>query len=628
MKLLSKLKKRQNKQRNGPFYKKDPQRRIFTRRALIFMAVQVGALGYLARRLYKIQIQDGPYYSQLAANNRTSKRFIAPPRACIKDRFGQPLANNQTNWHALLLPEEVDNIDQTINHFASIVPLSEKDQNRIERELRHKRRFVPILLRDFLSWNEMARIEINAPSLRGIIIDTGTNRIYPQGEKMAHVIGYVAPPNEQDVARSALLSLPGMRIGRSGIEQTQDKELRGEAGLIEMKVNASGRIISEISKQDGSPGKDISLTIDSQLQQQVLERIGNQTASAVVMDCNNGEIYALANTPSFDPSLFNTGIKDNQWKSWINDPHTPLINKAISGAYPPGSTFKPAVAMAALDSGIISPQDNFLCPGYLDIGGARFHCWRRWGHGYVNMHEGLKKSCDVYFYEVARRIGMERIANAAHNLGLGVPLDIELPHARTGFIPNGTFKNHRKHWNTGDTIVSSIGQGFVQVTPLQLATYAARLSSGRRIQPHLIRTASTHPHEKLYNNLPYSHYNMQVIRNGMYAVVNAPDGTAPKARLDLPGITMAGKTGSSQVRRVSRALRESGHFNSAMLPWEYRPHALFICFAPYESPQYAVSVVIEHGNAGADAAAPLASDIMRDTLARNPCKFSPTVSTT
>ncbi|KAA8429748.1 penicillin-binding protein 2, partial [Acetobacter sp. DmW_125123] len=376
---------------------KDPARGVFTRRALLFMAVQTVALGELGRRLYKIQIEDGDHYARMAAKNRISKRLLAPPRGRIVDRYGVALANNKENWRALLMPEETTDVAGTIERFSSIIPLDERDRTRIAREIRHQRRFVPVMLRDFLSWDEMARIELNAPSLPGVLIDVGTRRVYPEGELLAHIIGYVAPPNEKDVARSALLALPGMRVGRAGIEQSQDDNLRGTAGSVEMEVNAVGRVMSELNREEGVPGEEISLTIDRALQQKVLNAIGDQTASAVVMDCQNGEVLAMVSTPSFDPSLFDSGVSHAQWIEWTNNQRTPLINKAVAGVYPPGSTFKPAVAMAALESGLVSPTDRFFCPGHLDVGGTRFHCWSRWGHGSVDLHLALKYSCDVYF---------------------------------------------------------------------------------------------------------------------------------------------------------------------------------------------------------------------------------------
>ncbi|GBQ91922.1 cell division transpeptidase FtsI [Acetobacter nitrogenifigens DSM 23921 = NBRC 105050] len=619
-----KLRRRKEPKRLMPIRDlKDPGSGVFTRRALLLMAAQTAALGVLGRRLYDLQIRDGDHFAKLADNNRISKRLLAPPRGLIVDRYGVAIAANKTNWRALLLPEETTDVQGTIDRFSTLVPLDERDRARVAREMRHKRKFVPVMLRDFLSWDDMARIELNSPGLPGVLIDVGTTRFYPYGSLLAHTVGYVAPPNEQDVAKSALLALPGMRMGRAGVEQSQDDLLRGESGSVQMEVNAVGRVMAELDRVEGTPGDQISLSLDVGLQRAVLGRIGDQVASAVVMDCRNGEVVAMVSNPSFDPSLFDSGVSRTQWAEWTSNERTPLINKAVAGVYPPGSTFKPAVAMAALSSGAISATDRFFCPGHFDMGGARFHCWAKYGHGSLDLHQALKFSCDVYFYEVAHRIGMEKIAESAHAFGLGTELGIELPHQREGLIPTPEWRRrHGHHWNGGDTVVSGIGQGFVQVTPLQLATYTSRIATGRAVEPHLVRAVNGSVGAKAEpTNWPALDMDpkfLDALRGGMFAVVNEPHGTAPKARLDIPGVQMAGKTGSAQVRRVSRALRESGHFNSASLPWEYRPHALFICFAPFDAPRYAVSVVIEHGNAGADAAAPLARDIMTDALTRDP----------
>ncbi|MGC5747406.1 penicillin-binding protein 2 [Gluconobacter sp. NFX36] len=598
-------------------------RGVFTRRALVVMAVQAGVLGALGRRLYNIQTVEGDHLRQLAERNRTSKRLLAPARGTIHDRFGVALADNKVSWRALLMPEETTDIAAVIDRFSQIVPLDEHDHARIERDLKHVHKYVPVTLHEFLSWDDMARIELNAPSLPGVLVDVGSTRLYPFQELTAHLVGYVAPPNEDDVAKDTTLSLPGMRVGRAGIEQTQEALLRGDPGSVEMEVNALGRVIGEIDRVEGQQGEDVRLTLDVGLQGKVLEYLGDRVASSVVMDCRNGEVLAMVSTPSFDPSLFDSGVSHAQWNEWANDPRTPLVDKAVSGLYPPGSTFKPAVALGALKAGAVTAQDRFNCPGYFDMGGVRFHCWNRWGHGMVNMRDALKYSCDVYFYEVARRCGMNPVKAVGNAMGLGVKLDIELPHVRSGVIPTPEWRQqHGFHWNGGDTVNAGIGQGFVQVTPLALATYVSRIASGRNVQPHLIR-ATNDQMSSLASldavpmvDVPKEH--LDVIRGGMFAVVNEPHGSAPKARLDLPDVQMAGKTGSAQVRRVSRALRESGHFNSMNLPWEYRPHALFICFAPYDNPRYAVSVVVEHGNAGADEAAPLAKQIMMEALARDP----------
>ena len=602
-----------------------PSRGIFTRRALVLMAAQVAALGALGDRLYRLQVADGRKYAALAENNRVSTRELAPPRGRIVDRFGVGLAGNKVNWRALLLAEQTTDVSGTLDRFSAIIPLDAHKRARIDRELKHGRKYIPVVVHDFLTWDDMARIEVNAPDLPGILVDIGTTRLYPQGPVMAHVVGYVAPANERDVAAEPDLALPGMRIGRAGIEQFHDAGLRGVPGSVRMEVNSVGRVMRELDRREGVQGETVGLSIDLGLQGAVLARIGDQAAHAVVMDARNGEVLAMVSTPSFDPTLFDSGVSQAQWEQWTGDERTPLINKTIAGLYPPGSTFKPAVAMAALQAGTLRPGDRINCPGFIDVGGTRFHCWARHGHGSLDLHGGIKFSCDVFFYETARRTGMYAIAVAAHGFGLGTALDIELPHQRIGAIPTPATRRARgHHWNGGDTVNAGIGQGFVQVTPLQLATYASRIATGRAVQPHLTRSVNAVlqpgvlPAHWPSLGLPDEH--LAALRAGMFAVVNEAHGTAPKARLPLAGVQMAGKTGSAQVRRVSRALRESGHFNSAHLPWEFRPHALFICFAPYDNPRYAAAVVVEHGNAAAEVAAPLARDIMTDTLTRDPAE--------
>jgi len=595
---------------------------VFTRRALLVAGAQVGALGLLAAKLYQVQIEEGAKYATLAETNRVSARLIAPPRGRLLDRFGTPVAGNNHTWRALLIAEQTDDVGGTLDAFSGIVPLADHERARIERELRRHRRFIPVTVREFLTWDDMARIEVNAPDLPGILVDVGTTRLYPFGATLSHVIGYVEPPTEADMGEEPMLALPGIRIGRAGVEKYYDLSLRGRAGAVQLEVNAVGRVIRELERQEGTQGPDITLTIDADLQQQVLGHLGDESASAVVMDCRNGEVLAMATNPSFDPSVFNSGVSQAQWLEWTSNRRAPLINKAAAGLYAPGSTFKMVVALAALEANAISPYDKINCPGFLDLGDARFHCWKRGGHGLLDLHGGLKNSCDVFFYETARRTGIDHIATMANRFGLGVPLDIELPGARKGFVPTREWRIAQGHpWNIGDTIVHGIGQGFLQLTPMSLATMVSRIASGRAVQPHLTRAINgvvqkgVRAEDWPSMNLPERELHM--VREGMWAVVNEEHGTAPIARLQIPNVTMAGKTGSSQVRRVSREAREHG-FKSEDLPWEFRPHALFVAFAPYDAPKYALAVVVEHGNAGAAMAAPIARDIMTDVLNRDP----------
>src|SRR5580658_4097157 len=604
--------------------KRDTRRTgVFTRRALLLMGAQVAVLGGLAARLYQVQIVEGGRYATLAEANRVSERAVAAPRGRILDRFGTAVAGNKLNWRAVLIAEQTPDVETTLDAFGRIVPLDDRERARILRDVRRHRRFIPVMVRDFLGWDEMARIEVNATELPGIMIDVGTTRVYPFSDQLSHVIGYVAPPNEVEVADDPQLALPGIRVGRAGMEKQHDLALRGHAGEVQLEVNAYGRVIRELDRQEGVQGEEVGLTIDAALQQAVLGHLGEESASAVVLDCTNGEVLAMASTPSFDPSLFNSGVSQAQWVEWTNNRRAPLINKSIAGLYAPGSTFKMAVAVAALESRAITPNDRIDCPGYLDLGDTRFHCWKKGGHGLLDLHGGIKNSCDVFFYETARRTGIDRIAAMAHQFSLGTDLAIDLPGARTGLIPTREWRiGQGGHWNIGDTIVSGIGQGYVEVTPLQLATYVARVATGRAIVPHLTRRLGgelqTGARAEDWPSLAVPPRYLQLVREGMWSVVNEQGGTAPQARLPDPKVQLAGKTGSAQVRGVSRAVRENTDFKSDKLPWEFRPHALFVAFAPYDAPRYAVSVVVEHGNAGADVAAPLARDIMIDTLGRDP----------
>ena len=595
---------------------------VFTRRALLVGAAQLGAFGALAAKLYQVQMVEGGRYATMAESNRISARLIAPPRGRILDRAGIVVGGNRLNWRALLTAELTTNVDGTLDTFARIVPLADHERARIERELRKRHRFIPVIVREFLTWEEMARIEVNAPDLPGILVDVGFTRLYPQGPALAHVVGYVAPPNEADLGEDPMLALPGIRIGRNGMEKALDTRLRGRAGAVQMEVNAVGRVIRELDRQEGTPGQDLGLTIDVGLQNSVLRRLGDESASAVVMDARNGEVLAMTTNPSFDPSLFNSGVSQAQWIQWTSNRKAPLINKAASGLYAPGSTFKMAVAMAGLEAKIIGPGDRISCPGFLDLGDTRFHCWSKSGHGALDMRGAIKNSCDVYFYEVARRAGIDRVAAMANRFGIGVDLGIELPGVRKGLMPTKAWRQAQgKAWNIGDTISCGIGQGYIQTTPLALCTYAARLATGRAVQPHLTRTIGGVLQKGAlpgdWPSLGLPERALHLLREGMWAVVNEGGGTGAIARIGLPGMQLAGKTGSSQVRRVSREQREHG-FRSDKLPWEFRPHALFVCYAPYDQPRYAVSVVVEHGNAGAAAAAPLARDIMIDVLTRDP----------
>lgn len=601
--------------------KKEEERRrgVFTRRALMLGAGQLGLLGFLGYRLQKLQLEQGARYATLAEENRISARLIAPPRGRVLDRANRVIAANDLNWRALLTAEQTQDVGATLETLSHIIPLTDQERARIEREVRRRRRFVPAVVREFLTWEEMAKIEVNSPDLPGISVDVGTTRQYPWAEHLAHVVGYVAPPAEADIDGDPLLELPGIRVGRSGIEKHHDKILRGSAGTVQFEVNAVGRVIRELDRREGSRGTDVQVSIDAELQKAVRGRIEEGT-SVVVMDARNGEVVAMASQPSFDPNLFSSGISSAQWREWTRNRATPLINKCTNGLYAPGSTFKMIVGLAALEARTVTPGERVFCPGHYDLGDTRFHCHSRYGHGSQDMRGALKYSCDVYFYELAKRTGIDKITAMAKRFGLGTDLEIELPGTRSGFSPTRQWRiNQGKPWNLGDTVVHGIGQGFYQFTPLSLATMTARLATGRAVQPHLTHSINGKPVKGVrpedWPSLGIPERDLRLMREGMWAVVNEEGGTGRSGRLPASAGILAGKTGSVQVRRVSREARERG-FRVENQPREWRPHALFVAFAPYDNPQYAISVVVEHGTSGSGAAAPLAKEVMTDVMNR------------
>lgn len=595
---------------------------IFTRRALLVAGAEIAVFGLLGARLYKMQVVDGAKYMSMARGNSVSVRLLPASRGRIFDRFGTAVATNRQNWRALLMVEQTSDTGSVLDAFSQLVPLSDSERARILRELRTHQRYVPVLLQDFLSWDQMALIEVNAPQLPGVLIDVGSTRIYPTGGLLAHVVGYVGPPHDADLKADPTLAMPGSRVGRTGAEGYDDLGLRGHDGAQQLEVNAVGRVIRELDRQEGTPGIDLGLSIDSVLQQQTANRLQGLSASAVVMDPRNGEVLAMVSQPSFDPGLFDAGVSNSQWQSWMADPRKPLVNKAAAGLYPPGSTFKTVTAMAGLTSGAISPGEIIYCPGHFDLGNARFYCWRKWGHGPLDVKGGLKNSCDVFFYNVALRTGIGPLAAMANRFGIGIDTGMDITNVAAGLMPTKAWRERQgKRWALGDTVISGIGQGFLLATPLQLATLCSRVATGRAVGPHVARhragVLQAGADAADWPEMSLSPHYLSLVREGMWEVVNAPNGTAPAARLSLPGVQMAGKTGSAQVIRIGRAARERG-FNSLNLPWALRPHALFMGFAPYDAPRYAVAVVVEHGNAGADVAGPIARDIMTDALTLDP----------
>ncbi|MCR4379410.1 MAG: penicillin-binding protein 2 [Rhodospirillales bacterium] len=595
--------------------------KLFSRRALMLGGGKAALLSILVGRMYYLQVIESERYATLAEENRINLRLLAPPRGSIVDRHGRPMADNQQNYRVVIVPEQAPDIERTLDLLSLIVPLSAGERRRIRREISRKRAFVPIPVRENLDWSEVARIEVNTVDLPGVLIDVGQSRHYAYGDETAHVLGYVAAVSENEVTGDPLLELPGFRIGKSGVEKVYDMALRGSGGSSQVEVNAVGRVIRELNRQEGQPGAELRLTIDLELQRFASERMTDHSASAVVMDVNTGEVLALVSVPAFDPNAFNVGLSQAEWESLVSNPKAPLTNKAIAGQYAPGSTFKPVVALAALEKGVISPETRIHCSGVTKLGTSEFHCWKRGGHGTLDLQTALERSCDVYFYEVARRTGIERIGAMAKRMGLGEPLGLDLPGEKGGLVPSNEWKKGAigSSWQLGETLIAGIGQGYILSTPMQLAVMTSRIvNGGRAVTPRMtldvVGEAGIHPYPSgEAKSLGVSPEHLAQVRHGMERVVNLPTGTAFRSRIEDPRYRMGGKTGTVQVRRISKAERETGVLKNEQLPWKDRDHAIFIGYAPFENPRFAVSVVVEHGGGGSAVAAPIARDILAET---------------
>jgi penicillin-binding protein 2 len=614
---------------------KDKDRsKLLTRRAILVAGGQLGLLGTLVARLYYLQVVQSDRYVMQADENRINIRLLAPPRGRILDRFGVPLAANKPTFRAVLVAEQAGDIPATLDAVATLIPLTDADRRRVLRDVKSKLSFVPVVLREDLSWDEMARVEVNTLELPGVSIEQALTRYYPFGEEISHTVGYVAAVSEEDLSNDdPLLELPDFRIGKSGIEKAYDLDLRGTAGTSEVEVNAFGRVARELAREEGLAGQDISLSIDMELQDLAVKRCAAQgSASCVVLDAWTGEVLVMASTPSFDPGAFSAGLTPAMWQQLISDPLNPLNNKAISGTYAPGSTFKLLVAMAGLENGVLTADTEFFCPGTFQLGNAVFHCWKKGGHGTLSLKRAIPESCDVFFYHTADLLGIDKIAAMANRFGLGVKLGIDIPGEKVGLIPTRNWKMATTGvpWQRGETISCGIGQSFVSVTPLQLATYTARLVTGRAVLPRLARKqgvmtpASPLPSgiDPDFASIGVLDAHLELIRDGMFSVVNEPHGTAYSARIQDPTMLMAGKTGTAQVHHYSEAEREHGHLTGQSVPWKERDHALFVGFAPFNAPRYVCAVVVEHGGAsggeGGAVAAPICHDVLLEAQKRDP----------
>ena len=587
---------------------------------MLLGSLQAVFVGTLAFRMRHLQVDQADEFRLLAEENSIKVRLLPPARGLIQDRTGTVVAGNEQNYRITIIQEDTGDMEDVLDRLARLIPLSDEDRARAVKEAT-RTPTLPITVADRLSWEEFSRVAVNAPALPGVTTEVGLSRFYPQGPDFAHVLGYVGPVSDYDLSKiedpDPLLKIPRFQIGKIGIEAKLEADLRGKAGSRRIEVNSSGRVMRELGRQEGDPGANVRITIDHRLQNYVQARLGEESAAAVVMDVETGDILAINSAPSFDPNLFVRGISGPDYRALTENDHRPLADKTVQGAYPPGSTFKIVTALAAMEAGVISTGETIYCPGYAKLGNRRFHCWKRGGHGYIDMTESLQKSCDVYYYEVAQRVGIDKIAEMARRLGIGIRFDLPMSAISEGLAPDKNWKRSKygEEWMVGDTFNSGIGQGYVLASPLQLAVMTARVASGRAVEPRLVRAIDGA--EVPLAEAPPLGLNdaaLRAVRKGLFDVSNSQRGTAYRSRIVDDTMRMAGKTGTSQVRNITAAERARGVFRNEDLPWERRDHALFVCYAPFDAPKVAVSVVVEHGGGGSTAAAPIARDIVLHAL--------------
>lgn len=604
--------------RRSPRDQEDSARKV-TRRGLFMGGCMTAMVAVLGARMRYLQVDQADEFKLLAEENRINIRLIPPARGLILDRNGKLIAGNEQNYRVTITREDAGDVQQVLNRLSHVIPLTADDLDRTLKDVARNSPFVPVAVAERLPWDDFSRVAVNLPTLPGVTPEVGLSRAYPRIEDFAHVVGYVGPVSERDLKDDPnpdpLLTIPKFQIGKVGVERWMEDTLRGRAGNKRIEVNSVGRVMRELERVEGTAGADVRLTIDADVQNFCQARLGGESAACVVMDVHNGDLIAICSAPSFNPNLFVRGISQTDYSGLMNNDHRPLADKTVQGAYPPGSTFKMVTALAALEAGVINAETTVYCPGWYEMGGRRFHCHSRGGHGRMNLDGALTKSCDVYFYDVSQRVGIDKMAEMGRRLGLGMRHDLPMSAIAEGIMPDKNWKmqRHGQEWRIGDTINASIGQGYVLASPLQLALMTARIASGREIRPRLVHSIAGKeiPVDEA-PSLGIEGSQMRAVRQGMYDVVNKQGGTGYSSRIVDGALLMAGKSGTSQVRNITAAERARGVISNDQLPWERRDHALFVGYAPFDAPRYACAVVVEHGGGGSAVAAP----IVRDALLR------------
>lgn len=576
-------------------------------RRLVFLIAAVCVLAFiLVGRMYYLQIFEGQHFRSLAEGNRIALQPIVSLRGEVYDRNGVSLALNKATFRVSLIKDRNSDVEQALEMLERYIHFTPEEKEKVLTKSKKKQGLEPLILKDHLTWKEVSLLELNQEDLPGLFVEVGHMRYYPREELAAHLLGYVSAPSEKEQEEDPVLTIPDLPVGKVGIEKQLDVDLRGIPGHKQLEVNAGRKVVREISHFPAKPGKTLKLTIDARLQEYISECLTeHESGSVVVMDVHNGDVLALVSHPTFDPNLFVDGISHVNWRSLMDNPYVPLTNKAVAGTYAPGSTLKMLAVLAALESGVVNENTTVFCPGHMYVGNHKFHCWRKGGHGPVNAKKAIVQSCDVYFYEVAKKLGIERLNNMFMTFGLGEKHLIKFPHEKYGLIPTREMKKAKTgyNWTVTDTILTIIGQGYMLATPMQLAVMASRLATGKEVQPRLVRSDE----DVDFSSIGIQPDNLHLVQQAMGDVVNRPGGTAYRHHLD--GAEYAGKTGTSQVRRISMAERQQNLTRTDHLDWKYREHGLFVAYYPLEEPRYAISVVLEHVG-GSSKAAKVAHDIL------------------
>ena len=601
--------------------------KIITRRMFILTSLKVAIFVAIITRLFYLQISENIKWRTLSDKNRLREWKTVPQRGIIEDHFGTKIAKNTQVFQLHMIPEDVPNLEELFFRLSKIINFDKRTKNNLIKRLKKRKPWETIIISDNLSWSEFSRLNLFLHEMQGIKPVVAVARKYLEDGSSSHILGYVSEVSVKDLENSSLLreiNVPGLKTGKNGLEKSLNKEMIGRPGLQRFEVNAHGKRIKELKLIQGTPGKNYRITLDIEVQKLAGELLKDKSGSICVMDIYTGGLVAMVSSPTFDANKFVHGIASKDWQDLINDEKKPLINKSIAGLYPPGSTIKPLVALSALENDVISPNTTTECRGAIELYGHKYHCWKEKGHGFLRLREAIKQSCDIYFYEVARRLGVDRLAITANKFGLGNRVFDILNEERAGLVPSTKWKikNIGKGWVLGETLLAGIGQGYFQVTPIQLCLMSAQLANGgHKIEPKIIyneqalqlnKDVSSERFKQLYRNQE----NIKFVLDAQFGATNEPMGTSYGSRHVKSEYIFAGKTGTSQIRTITAEEREL-KLKQKDLPYKRRDHALFTAFAPYKNPQYAFSIVIEHGGTGSSSAAPIAKKIIKKVLDRH-----------